>query len=137
MAYHRRLPRGQRINNSSQRTALARAYDGYAAALITRAIAADGGWVAQLVASPAGADVDRGGLTAQERALQQAMYYDRRIYLHGSPARNRDGSHNPNPDRTHALKVQWARVRVKNMRVMRFRVISIGEASLYAEERYA
>ena len=136
MAYHRRLPRGARINNSGHRTVLAVANDSYAATLITTAIDAKGGWVARLVASPASSPIDRGGLSQQERALQQAMYYDQRIYFHGRPAWNKDGSHNPNPDRTHALKVQWARVRVADRRVMRFRVISIGEASLYAQERF-
>jgi len=140
-----RLAQGDLINLSGSRSRLAISYDASAARVITAAIArygdrkARGDWHTAYVASPAGDPVDRGGRTSHERAFMQAMYYDARIYRHGDPyyLYNDEGDRyeNPNPRRTHALRVKWGRVTVRGRECM-VRVYPVGEASLYAEQRY-
>ena len=133
-----RLARGDRINASIRRTPLAIAYDPHAAEAVTAAVRRYGSrlsltdWHRVYVASPPGDEVDRGGLTAHERAFTQAMYHDRRVYLWGTGS-NEDGTRRRNPDREWALKVVWTQRRTRAGRLARVRVFPVGEASLYAE----
>ena len=143
-----RLRQGDLVNPSFQRTRLAVAYDTPAAATVSRAIrqfdvreqitgrlerAAATDWIETEVASPAGDPVDRGGLTEHERAFTQAVNHDRRVYRHG-PGYT-DGVQNPNPARTHAVKVNWTGRYGTRGRIVRVRVFRIGEASVYGEDR--
>lgn len=135
-----RLAQGDLVNPTGSRSALSIAYDADADELVRAVIAARGAWQVRVIRSGAGAVLDRGGLTAWERAFQQALYYHRRIYRHGSPYYTRDPAtgrrtETPNPDRTHALQVEWS-PRLRDSRVIAARAHSIGEASLFAKETY-
>lgn len=139
-----RLAQGDLVNLTGQRTPLSIAYDAAADLLVRMAISSRGAWQVRVITSGDVAE-DKGGLTAWERAFEQACYYHRRIYRHGTPyyvhdaagriMRDADGRRleTPNPDRTHALKVEWS-PRVRRSRVIAIRVHSIGEASVYASE---
>lgn len=135
-----RLAQGDLVNPTGRRTPLSIAYDVPADQLVRAAIAAQGRWVSRRVQSQVGATLDRGGLTENERAFKQALYYHRLIYRHGRGGWTDEAGHwhqNPNPDRTHALKFrvvgQHGPGGYRNVQV---RVHSIGEASLYASEHY-
>ena len=90
------------------------------------------------VPSPAWDDTqDAGGLTAHERAFQQALYYHRRIYLWGGGrVTNERTGHRErvrNPDRTHALNVNWTDQRDPAGRRLWIRARAPGEASKWAK----
>jgi|HubBroStandDraft_5_1064220.scaffolds.fasta_scaffold107764_2 hypothetical protein len=132
------MPGGPVANFTRKRTRLAIAFDGPADVTVRRAIAAKGGWVSAWVPSPGWDDyLDQGGLTAHERAFQQALYYHRRVYLWGGGyvINERTGVRERvrNPQRTHALHVEWTDQSGTLGRRVRVRARKPGEASLWAK----
>ena len=129
---------GAVTNTSRQRTALAIRFDGAADAMIRKAVKARGGWVIGYVYSPGRQfrHLDAGGLTANERAFQQALYYHQWIYLWGS-GYDAAGERARNPYRRYSLVRTWGPV-VKGpdgrqYRQLRVRIKRPGNASLWAK----
>lgn len=125
--------KGPVANFTRNRDPLSVRFDTAADALVTRAIAARGGWVRTWVPSPRDAETDPGGLTHRERAFLQAVYYHRLIYMWGGGF-DEDGERIRNPYRTHSIKREWGPVQARG-RLLRVRAIRVGEASLYALEQ--
>jgi hypothetical protein len=143
-----RLRQGDLVNPTWSRTPLAIRYDPSAARVLDAAIrrysdrTAGDDWHPAWVASPAGDPVDKGGLTAHERAFTQALNYDKRVYRHGTPRYVTDPAtgdrvDNPNPYREWSVKTVWTGERGARGRKVRVRVFPVGEASLHAQRQGA